>query len=193
MAHEEAKEVLPSVYHVATTGARAKLIDVSQIDEATMTEINAIMGALGRLRDAERRLMDETQRYMKLGETDMRALHFLMVCENRSTLATPGMISAHLGVSAASTTKLLDRLERGNHVVRHPHPSDRRALVVTVTPETRRAATQSVGRQQARRVYAAARLTSSERLAVARFLDDMAAELLSGSEQLGEREDGATS
>jgi DNA-binding MarR family transcriptional regulator len=67
--------------------------------------------------------------------------------------------------------------------MRHAHPTDRRALTVTVTPDTRRAATTSVGRQQARRVYAAARLTSAERKAVARFLDDMAHELLAGSRE----------
>jgi DNA-binding MarR family transcriptional regulator len=127
--------------------------------------------------------MDESQRYMKLGETDMRALHYLMVSENRSTMVTPGALASHLGISAASTTKLLDRLEKGGHVLRHPHPTDRRALTVTVTPETRRAATMSVGRQQARRFYAAARLTAVEREAVARFLDDMAQELLAGSRE----------
>ncbi|MGC4175238.1 MarR family winged helix-turn-helix transcriptional regulator [Demequina sp.] len=176
-----ANEERGSLYHVASNNERSELIDVSGVDEVTMAEINAIMGALGRLREVERKLSDESQRFMKLGETDMRALHFLMVSENRGVIVTPGALAMQIGISAASTTKLLDRLERGGHVVRHPHPSDRRALTVTVTQETRRAATGSVGRQQARRFYAAARLTSAEREAVARFLDDMANELLEGS------------
>ena len=50
-------------------------------------------------------------------------------------------------------------------------------LAITVTDKTRRAATQSVGKQQSRRFYAAARLTSAERGIVTRFLDDMAAEI----------------
>lgn len=183
MTNERANDAHGSLYHVASNDARAELIDVSGVDAKSMAEINAIMGALGRLRETERLLMDESQRFMKLGETDMRALHFLMVSENRGVLVTPGALAAQIGISAASTTKLLDRLERGGHVVRHPHPSDRRALTLTVTPETRRAATMSVGRQQARRFYAAARLTSAEREAVARFLDDMAHELLEGSRE----------
>jgi DNA-binding MarR family transcriptional regulator len=113
-----------------------------------------------------------------------------MVSENRGMLVTPGALAAQIGISAASTTKLLDRLERGGHVVRHPHPTDRRALTVTVTPETRRAATLSVGRQQARRFYAAARLTSAERQAVARFLDDMTHELLEGNREWHEGQSG---
>jgi len=183
VTNERANDAHGSLYHVASNDARAELIDVSGVDAKSMAEINAIMGALGRLRETERLLMDESQRFMKLGETDMRALHFLMVSENRGVLVTPGALAAQIGISAASTTKLLDRLERGGHVVRHPHPSDRRALTLTVTPETRRAATMSVGRQQARRFYAAARLTSAEREAVARFLDDMAHELLEGSRE----------
>ena len=186
MTTEEANQDIGSLYHVASNDARAELIDVAGVDAQSMGEINAIMGALGRLRAAERKLSDESQRFMKLGDTDMRALHFLMVSENRGEIVTPGALAAHIGISAASTTKLLDRLERGGHVLRHPHPSDRRALTVTVTPETRRAATMSVGRQQARRFYAAARLTSAEREAVARFLDDMANELLEGSKEWNE-------
>lgn len=192
MSTEQAKEDGGSLYHVASNNARSELIDVTGVDEQTLAEINAIMGALGRLREAERKLSDESQRFMKLGETDMRALHFLMVSENRGVLVTPGALATQIGISPASTTKLLDRLERGGHVVRHPHPSDRRALTVTVTPETRRAATMSVGRQQARRFYAAARLTSVEREAVARFLDDMAHELLEGSREWNESQHGST-
>ena len=82
-----------------------------------------------------------------------------------------------LDISTASTTKLLDRLERGGHITRDSHPSDRRALVISVTPETHRSAMSTVGRQQARRFNAAARLSPSEREVVIGFLTDMADEL----------------
>jgi hypothetical protein len=49
--------------------------------------------------------------------------------------------------------------------------------VIEVTPETEASAKQTVGRQQARRFYAAARLTSEERAAVTRFLTDMTEEI----------------
>ena len=77
MSTEQAKEDGGSLYHVASNNARSELIDVTGVDEQTLAEINAIMGALGRLREAERKLSDESQRFMKLGETDMRALHFI--------------------------------------------------------------------------------------------------------------------
>ena len=114
---------------------------------------------------------------VKLSEQDMRALHYLIVAKRQGEIVTPGMIAAHLEISAASTTKLLNRLEREGHIVRHVHPRDRRALMIEVTPKTEASAKQTVGKQQARRFYAAARLTSEERAAVTRFLTDMANEI----------------
>jgi DNA-binding MarR family transcriptional regulator len=138
------------------------------------------MQALGGLRDAEQKLSEASLRYMKLNQTDMRALHFLIAFENTGATATPGAIAAHLGISTASTTKLLDRLERGGHITRSPHPSDRRALAIEITPETRRSAIETVGRQHARRFIAAARLSSEEREVVRRFLADMTTEIALG-------------
>jgi DNA-binding MarR family transcriptional regulator len=114
---------------------------------------------------------------MRLNRTDMRTLHFLIASAHRGEVVTPSAIASHLGISTASTTKLLDRLERGGHITRESHPSDRRALVIRVTSETHQAAMSTVGRQQARRFNAAARLTPHEREVVIRFLTDMADEL----------------
>ena len=170
------------VYHVDLNDSRTALFDRTGMDDAVVSHISEVMAALGRLRMAEKRLADNSQRYMRLNETDMRALHFLIVAEERDLVATPSAIAAHLGISAASMTKLLDRLEKAGHIARHPHPSDRRALAITIAPQTREAARNSVGRQQARRIYAAARLSPAERDVVIRFLDDMARELDFGAE-----------
>ena len=170
------------LYHVDLNDSRSQLFDRTGVDDATVTHISEVMAALGRLRAAERKLADASQRYMRLNETDMRALHFLIVAEDRGLVTTPSAIAAHLGISGASTTKLLDRLQNAGHIERHPHPSDRRALAITIAPETREAARNSVGRQQARRFYAAARLSASERDVVIGFLDDMARELGYGTE-----------
>ena len=166
-----------SMYHLDSSDPRSELIDRSGFNPADITEISEIMSALGRLRDAEQQLSEASLRYMRLGRTDMQALHFLIVAENTGVIATPSAIAAHLKISSASTTKLLDRLERAGHISRAAHPSDRRALAISITSETREAAMQSVGRQQAKRFHAAARLTSAERRTVIRFLDDMTSEI----------------
>lgn len=166
-----------AVYDIEASDPNGVLLDRAGIDESAIRQIAELMASLGELRDAEQRLAEASRRYMKLNETDMRALHYLIVCANRGAVATPGGIAQHLGISTASTTKLLDRLESGGHVVRSAHPSDRRALAISITPETKKAAMETVGRQQARRFHSAARLTEAEREVVIRFLRDMTKEL----------------
>lgn len=165
------------VYDVDVSDPQGELVDRSGIAAEDVAQVSALMRALGGLRDAEDRLSEASLRYMKLNRTDMRALHFLIVCENQGAVATPGALASHLGISTASTTKMLDRLERGGHVVRSAHPSDRRALAITITARSRQAAMDTVGRQQAKRFHAAARFSAAERDVVIRFLTEMTAEI----------------
>lgn len=153
------------------------LTDASRLSKSDVAQIGDLMNALADLRATEDEVAEASTKYMNLNRTDMRALHYLIVCENRGDVATPTAIANHLGISTASTTKLLDRLEEGDHIKREPHPSDRRALAITITPETRQAAMETVGKHQARRFKAAERLTVEERDVVLRFLRDMNAEL----------------
>lgn len=166
-----------TIYDIDASDPRSTLVDREGVAPEDRRQIAMLMAALGDLREAEQRLSHASRRYMRLNETDMRALHYLIVCANRTITATPGGIASHLGISTASTTKLLDRLEKGGHIRRAPHPTDRRALAITITSETRQAAMETVGRQQAKRFYAAARLTSAEREVVIRFLADMTEEI----------------
>ncbi|WP_425561542.1 MarR family winged helix-turn-helix transcriptional regulator [Microbacterium arabinogalactanolyticum] len=170
------------VYDVDYSDPEQMLVDRGGMPQADVRQITELMSSLGELREAEEQLSEASRRYMRLNDTDMRALHYLIVCAHRGILATPGGIAHHLRISSASTTKLLDRLERGGHIVRAPHPSDRRALAISITPQTHQAAMETVGRQQAKRFYAAARLTSAEREVVIRFLRDMAREIAPGDE-----------
>ncbi|ALE92336.1 MarR family transcriptional regulator [Arthrobacter alpinus] len=169
---------LPSnVYDFNDADPKSQLIDRSAMSTEDVVHIGALMAALGRLRTAEKQLSDASLKYMKLNQSDMRALHYLIVTANTDAIATPGAIARHLKISTASTTKLLDRLEHAGHITRSAHPSDRRALAITITAKTRQSAMDTVGRQQAKRFHAAARLSAAERDVVIRFLDDMTQEI----------------
>lgn len=165
------------LYEVDAADPRSELVDRSGLLPADVAQIGSVMRALAQLREAEDALAEASERFMKLSSQDMRALHYLIVARHRGEVVTPGMLSAHLGISAASTTKLLNRLENRGHIIRHVHPEDRRAFALEVTPETEAAAMQTVGRQHAKRFHAAARLTAEERDVVIRFLQDMTREL----------------
>jgi DNA-binding MarR family transcriptional regulator len=168
------------VYDVAANDPDGRLLDLRSFPPQDLAQISELMQAVGALREVEDRLNADSRAYMKLGASDMRALHFLIVSENQGRVTTAAAIAAHLHITSASTTKLLDRLERAGHITRSPHPSDGRALAIRITPNTRRVATETVGVQQSRRFHAAARLTAAEREVVIRFLRDTAQELAAG-------------
>lgn len=174
--------VSEALYYLATSDPEGRLVDRTGMHDQDVKQIGELMTALARLGNAERELTEASLEYMKLNRNDMRALHYLIAAKNRGAVATPSAIAAHLGISTASTTKLLDRLEAGGHITREPHPSDRRALAISITPATHEAAMHTVGRQQSKRFHAASRLTRDERDAVIRFLNDMANELTAGVE-----------
>ena len=150
-----------------------RLMKLHGMDEAELGQIVRVMDAMFRWREAEKRVTEASRRYMRLGDNDMRALRLAIVMADRNEHVTARDIARHLGISSASTTKLLDRLEAGGHIRRTPHPTDRRALAILVDPGTRAAAEATVGREHARRFRVAAALAPEEREIVIRFLDQL--------------------
>ncbi len=161
------------LYEVDASDPKSELVNRDGLSHLEITQIDTLMKALSALREEEQRISDASQRYMGLSALDMRALHYLIIAKHREEVVTPSMIANHLEISAASTTKLLNRLEQGGHIVRHVHPVDRRAFAIEVTPESRAAAMQTVGAQHAQRFHSAARLSAAERDVVIRFLTEM--------------------
>ncbi len=68
-----------------------------------------------------------------LHATDLRALICLLDADRFGVPATPGLLSAALGLTSASTTALVDRLERAGHIRRRRDTADRRRVLLEVT------------------------------------------------------------
>jgi len=168
-------EIAMRLHDPRVVDADARLVALEGMDDEELGQIVRVMDAMFRWRAAERRVSEASQRYMRLGETDMRALRFAIVMADQGREVTARDLAAHLGISSASTTKLLDRLELAGHVRRTRHSSDRRALAIVVVPATRAAAESTIGREHARRFRVAAALTPPEREVVIRFLDALSA------------------
>lgn len=149
------------------------LVDFSALSEEAISQITHVLTAIKRWRESERAISFQSRSDMKLGENDMKALRFLVAAQHQNLVVTPGSLAEHLAISTASTTKLLDRLETGGHIERAAHPSDRRALMISITKATHEHVRDTVGRTHARRFDVAARLTASEREIVVRFLNDL--------------------
>lgn len=165
-----------SIWSLDGNDPTGELIDRSGWSPEEKAGIDDLMAAFGDVRTAERRVMLAAQKFMDLPESDMRALHVVLTL-SRTEAVTAARLARALDLSTAAITKLVDRLEAADHLVRLPHPTDKRMRILQVTASTRRAALHSVGRHQIGRVRAAARLTPAERELVARFLRDTAREL----------------
>ncbi|MFD5340706.1 MarR family winged helix-turn-helix transcriptional regulator [Streptomyces hawaiiensis] len=70
-----------------------------------------------------------------LHPTDVRALIHLLDAGREGVRATPGWLGAQLGVNSASTTALVDRLERLGLVRRERDTQDRRRVLLVVRDE----------------------------------------------------------
>jgi len=87
----------------------------------------------------------------------------------------PAELAARLGMTTASATALVDRLERAGHVERRPHPTDRRRLAVVPTEQAEAAAFAAIAEMIGGLGTLGAGLTPGEREVVARYLEGAAA------------------
>ncbi|MEJ1089565.1 MarR family transcriptional regulator [Microbacterium sp. Mu-80] len=150
------------------------LIDRSGLSDQDVDQCYRVLEALREWQVASRALSEASKRYMKLNESDMRAIRMIIRATEQHQVVTPGDIAREVGISSASTTKLVDRLVAGGHLIRVPHPRDRRTTCLEVTESTRRSAHDTIGRQHARRFSAAAAMTPDDREAAIRFLGALA-------------------
>jgi DNA-binding MarR family transcriptional regulator len=107
-----------------------------------------------------------------VGASEMMALSQLFMVGTSS----PTALAAFLSMTTASATELLDRLERAGHIVRRRHPTDRRKIIVELTPQARATIERMFARAGGATARAARQLTAGERRAVIRFLREVADE-----------------
>ncbi|HJA03862.1 MAG TPA: MarR family transcriptional regulator [Candidatus Microbacterium stercoravium] len=147
------------------------LIDRAELSPDDLAQCVRVMEALREWQESARALSEASNRYMRLNESDMRAIRMMIRAQRQQQIVTPKDIAREVGISSASTTKLIDRLVAAGHLTRAPHPTDRRTTCIEVTPHTRRSAHETIGRQHARRFRVAAEMTPADRETIIRFLD----------------------
>jgi DNA-binding MarR family transcriptional regulator len=135
----------------------------------------AVLNGLRDYRAAEAAMRRRTRSAMRMGETDLLAIRFLLKAQNEGRIVSPKDLAAHLSISTASTTVLLDRLARSGHVERRPHPTDRRALVIVPTIDSDGDVRATLGDMHRRMIEVAESLSPEEGAIVIAFLDRMRA------------------
>lgn len=129
-----------------------------------------VLNAVRSYRNAEAQIRRRTQDSMGMNEKDLQALRFLMQARHTGDSLGPKDLSRLLGISTASTTALIDRLENGGYVKRCPRPNDRRAWEIVPTGISDEEVRHTVGDMHRRMIEAAAGLSPEEAQTVIRFM-----------------------
>lgn len=132
-----------------------------------------VLAAVRAFRTAETAMRRRTRGSMGMGENDLLAVQFLMRRQQSGQPVSPKDLTAYLGISSASTTVLIDRLVKSGHVLRQPHPSDRRAIRIIATPVSHREVRETLDDMHQRMLEAAEKLSPSEARTVIGFLSTM--------------------
>jgi len=139
--------------------------------------IRELLEAVRRFRRADQQMRRRASAAMGMNVTDMQALQEVIAAERRGVLVTANLLATNLGISTASTTKLLDRLTASGHLERRPHPHDRRAVVVVATEHAHCEVRSRLTNMHDVMAQIAAAVPPGSRADVAQFLTALAAHL----------------
>jgi DNA-binding MarR family transcriptional regulator len=133
-----------------------------------------LLQALRLYQAAEVAMRRRTRSAMSMGENELAALRFLIRHAARHTAVTPTDVAKYLGVSTASTTALLDRLEAAGHLTRRRHPTDRRSVLVEATAQAEDFVRATLGGMQERMLRATRDVGAAEADVIVAFFERMA-------------------
>ncbi|NQX29165.1 MarR family transcriptional regulator [Microbacteriaceae bacterium VKM Ac-2854] len=142
-------------------------------DEESSRRGVEVLGAMRAYRNAEMAMRRRTRGAMGMGETDLIAVQFLLREQRAGRTVTAKDLATHLAISSASTTVLIDRLVRSDHVERRPHPTDRRGVVVVATEASDREVRATLASMHRRMLDVAERVEPDEAKAIIGFLTRM--------------------
>jgi DNA-binding MarR family transcriptional regulator len=96
-----------------------------------------------------------------------------MRAQRTGELVTPVVIARHLGITSASTTALLDRLEKSGHIERQPNPEDRRSVLIAATDRSDQEIRHTLTTMHDRMMQVVSAMSEDERRIVVAFLTAM--------------------
>lgn len=129
-----------------------------------------VLNLLRRYREAERAMRVRTRDSMRMGETDLVALRYLLKASRAGEITRQRDLARALGITAASASSLVDRLVRDGYVRRVPHPMDRRSVAIETTAKTDEEVRSTLGGMHRRMLAAVEDLSPEQLEAVSLFL-----------------------
>jgi DNA-binding MarR family transcriptional regulator len=130
----------------------------------------SIRQLLNRRELASARHRSAMSRQLGLSDTEMLAVAHLA----QHGQLSPSALGELLDISSGGITALVQRLEAGGHLVRRRHPTDRRSVLVQLSPQLLERAERAFGPLVRDLDRAGSELDDEEREIVRRFLDRVA-------------------
>jgi DNA-binding MarR family transcriptional regulator len=132
-----------------------------------------VLNALRRYRQAEKEMRARTQVSMKMGETDLAAIRYLLREQRAHRAVSASNLAEHLDITTASTAVLINRLEKSGHLERRKNPLDRRGVLLTATDSSDDEVRATMAGMHARMITAAERLPPEVARGIVEFLAEM--------------------
>lgn len=148
--------------HVEETPAEPSRYWYGATDEDRKRRAVEVLQAFRVYRAAELAMRRRTRESMSMGENELLVLRYLLRASGEGRSVSPSELTRYLGVSTASTTAIIDRLEKSGHVTRVPHPSDRRSILVVATQKSDAEVRATLGKMHERMMSAVVDMTPEE-------------------------------
>ena len=132
-----------------------------------------LLQALRSYQAAEVAMRRRTRSAMSMGENELAALRYLIRNGKQHNAVTPTDVAKYLGVSTASTTALLDRLEKAGYITRRRHPTDRRSVHIKATESADGSVRATLGDMHDRMMGATRDVDEDAAAAIIAFLERM--------------------
>ncbi|SBN62353.1 DNA-binding transcriptional regulator, MarR family [Curtobacterium sp. 9128] len=144
-------------------------------DDGSRIDAVDVLNALRRYRTAESASQRRAREALGIGENAMAALRVLVDADAAGRTVNAKQLAERLGITAASTSALVDRLVRTGHVERHPDPTDRRGVILSASGPAMRRALLVIDDLESRTLGVADRLSTEDAAVIVGFLDEMTA------------------
>ncbi|AJT42203.1 hypothetical protein UM93_13085 [Psychromicrobium lacuslunae] len=141
----------------------------------------AVLDLLREFKLADLAVAEQTRQQLHIGDKDLAALRFLLVAADRDEPVSPSALGAHLGITSASTTTLIKRLEAAGYVQREPHPKDRRGQYLRASAAARTAMQPALLSRVDHILQAASEFSERDLQTVKRFLEAMISSIQDGA------------
>lgn len=132
-----------------------------------------VLNALRSYRSVESGLRRRLSRRLSVNETDLSALRYMFGVWQSGEGTSPKELALALSISSASTTLVIDRLEKAGLIRRRRHPVDRRAVILEPGEKATDEFRDTFDIEKRGVLAAAGALTEEEAETVARFLRSM--------------------